>query len=153
MKAVNHKGHRCLHEEKKEHHHIEGCVCEQCQDEDRHIQVTSQQQDGAVVISAKYLVRTERQELSLMLTVQMEALAARLTAMGGIIGHIKASLDIHTVEIFSITDISVQHKEGMTPEISVTLAAILFAVEEETAKKMVKDMLRDIDGKLGLDTV
>lgn len=132
-----------------EHHHAGECRCEQCQDEHRHIQVTSQTQDGAIVISAKYLTMTERQELSLLLTVQMESLAARLTAMGTIIGHIKASLDIHMVEVLSITDTAVQRKEGMTPEITVTFTAILFAVEEETAKYMVADMLQDIDGKLG----
>lgn len=117
------------------------------------ISVTSERQDGAAVISAKYLVLAEHQELSLLLTVRTEALAAKLTAMGVIIGHIKAAIDIHTVEMLSLTDTAVQCREGLTPEIAVTISAVLFAVEETEAECMIKDMLEDIDRKLKFETV
>jgi len=128
----------------KQHHN------KYCCNESSHISITSSKQDDAAVILAKYFVMTDRQELLLLLTLQMEALAARLTTMGATIGHIKASLDIHTVETLSITNTSVHHKDGLTPDITVTFEAILFAIADETAMLMVKNMLEDIDRKLEL---
>lgn len=128
----------------KQHHN------EYCSHESGRISITSSKQDDTTMILAKYFVMTDRQELLLLLTLQMEALAARLTTMGATIGHIKASLDIHTVETLSITNTSVHHKDGLTPDITVTFTAILFAIADETAMIMVKNMLEDIDRKLEL---
>ena len=78
----------------------------------------------------------------------MESTAAKITAMGGFIGHLKASMDIHTVEIFSLTDREVYHKKGETPELLVTVAAIVFAIEEKTAADLIRTMLEDVDRKV-----
>ena len=135
------------HHHHHHHHHGDGCGCEECQ-EQKKLEVTTHLQDSAVVVSAHYRVMADQQELSALLTVNMESTAAKIYAVGGFIGHLKASMDVHTVEIFSLTDREVYRKKGNGNEITVTVAAILFAIKETDAEQLIKTMLEDIDKKV-----
>lgn len=138
------------HEEHHHHHHHphgDGCGCEVCGEKEKP-SVTVHLQDAAVVVSAHYHVTADRQELSALLTVNMESTAAKIDAVGGFIGHFKASMEVQTVEVFSLTDREVHRKKGNGSEIKVTVAAILFAIKETDAERLIRTMLEDIDKKV-----
>lgn len=135
------------HNHHHHHHHGDACGCEECRQEEK-LTVTTHLQDSAVVVSAHYRTVADPQELSALLTVNMESTAAKIYAVGGFIGHLKASADVHTVEMFSLTDREVYRKKGNDSEILVTVAAILFAIKETAAEELIKTMLEDIDKKV-----
>jgi hypothetical protein len=76
---------------------------------------------------------------------QMTAVADAITAAGGIIGHIKASASVTSVEMFSVTDTD-QKMAKVSPAltIDVHLAAIVFAVAPDTAEDAVRDALTQV---------
>ena len=101
-----------------------------------------------MVVSAHYDVVTDRQKLAALLEAGMESAASEIYEAGGLIGHLKASMDVHTVEVFSLTDREVYRKSGSDCRITVTAAAILFALEEAEAEERIRTMLEEIDKKV-----
>ena len=112
------------------------------------IRVSSAVRDGAVAVYGEYGILADRQELSALLASNMEAAALRLESMGGIIGHMKASMDVHRVDSFSLTEREVSYREGSIEEIDIHLNVLVFAIEEEGAKKTVEQMFCDVDRKV-----
>ena len=62
--------------------------------EKRKLKVTSLLQDNAVVVSAEYHTAADRGRAGKLLTEYMEALAGEIDSRGGIIGHIKTSVEM-----------------------------------------------------------
>lgn len=105
-------------------------------------------QDGAVVVSGEYTASGNREAFTGLLKEGLYGLAGRFNDMDAIIGHIKASVDCHEVEVFSVTERDVSHIKGAVGAFTVHLAAIVFAVDAEEAVSLVKEMLEDIDKKV-----
>lgn len=134
-----------------EHAHGPECGCSACAEEaggHKKLEVSSHIQDSAVVVSAEYHVTADSGKINRLLTEHMEALAARIDSLGGIIGHIKASAEIRHVEMYSLTDRIVMRKEAELPDITLHMAAIVFAVEEEELLCIIRNMFEDMDRKL-----
>ena len=120
----------------------------QMAEERQEIRVFSAVRDGAVAVYGEYGILADRQELAALLAANREAAALRLESMGGIIGHMKASMDVHRVDSFSLTEREVSYREGSMEEIVIHLSALLFAIEEEGAKEAVARMFYEIDKKI-----
>ncbi|BFK24925.1 hypothetical protein AB9D59_00485 [Blautia producta] len=115
------------------------------------LKVTSLLQDSAVVVSAEYHTAADRDRAGELLTARMETLAGRIDAQGGIIGHIKTSVELRYVEMYSLTDKTVMKKASDLPELTFYMAAIVFAVKEEELLCLVREMFEDMDRQLHED--
>ena len=74
----------------------------------------------------------------------LESFAAEVTENDGIIGHIKASAEVTSVEMFSVTDEEVMVKSAPQQEIAIILAAIIFGILEPEAEAMGKKALETL---------
>lgn len=92
--------------------------------------MTSQLQDNAVVVSAEYHTAADRERAGELLARYMEALAGEIDSRGGIIGHIKTSVEVQYVEMYSLTDKTVMKKTSELPELTLYTAAIVFCVKK-----------------------
>ena len=145
--------HGCGHEHVHEAHHThvhehrddEACECPSCTQKREKLYVTSQLQDSAVVVSAEYHTAADRERAGELLVRYMEALAGEIDSRGGIIGHIKTSVEVQYVEMYSLTDKTVMKKTSELPELTLYTAAIVFCVKEEELRCLVRDMFRDMD--------
>ena len=148
--------HGCGHEHVHEAHHIhvhehrdgEACECPSCTQKREKLYVTSQLQDNAVVVSAEYHTAADRERAGELLARYMEALAGEIDSRGGIIGHIKTSVEVQYVEMYSLTDKTVMKKASELPELTLYTAAIVFCVKEEELRCLVRDMFRGMDRQL-----
>lgn len=146
--------HGCGHEHVHEAHHThvhehrEACECPSCAQKREKLYVTSQLQDNAVVVSAEYHTAADRERAGELLARYMEALAGEIDSRGGIIGHIKTSVEVQYVEMYSLTDKTVMKKASELPELTLYTAAIVFCVKEEELRCLVRDMFRDMDRQL-----
>lgn len=148
--------HGCGHAHVHEAHHIhvhehrdgEACECPSCTQKREKLYVTSQLQDSAVVVSAEYHTAADRERAGELLARYMEALAGEIDSRGGIIGHIKTSVEVQYVEMYSLTDKTVMKKASELPELTLYTAAIVFCVKEEELRCLVRDMFRDMDRQL-----
>ena len=80
------------------------------------------------------------------IAAKLEALAAEITARGGIVGHVKAAAEVAQTEMFSVTDVKAMIKTAPTQEITVKMAAIVFAIEPEETEALVEAALRELRG-------
>lgn len=148
--------HGCGHEHVHEAHHThvhehrddEACECPSCAQKREKLYVTSKLQDNAVVVSAEYHTAADRERAGELLARYMEALAGEIDSRGGIIGHIKTSVEVQYVEMYSLTDKTVMKKTSELPELTLYTAAIVFCVKEEELRCLVRDMFRDMDRQL-----
>ena len=143
-------GHAHVHEAHHTHvhEHREACECPSCAQKREKLYVTSQLQDNAVVVSAEYHTAADRERAGELLARYMEALAGEIDSRGGIIGHIKTSVEVQYVEMYSLTDKTVMKKASELPELTLYTAAIVFCVKEEELRCLVRDMFRDMDRQL-----
>jgi hypothetical protein len=100
--------------------------------------------DEARVISGSLLLFTEYEKLRAAMAAQLEKLAEHVTEHGGIVGHIKASCEVLSVEMFSVTDTDVSAKKAPGQRIKINVAAIVFLIEPETAERLVSEALNAV---------
>ena len=105
------------------------------------IQVELHLHDEARVVSGKLTLAADYDAVKTALAGQLERLAAAVQDRGGIVGHIKASCDVRTVEMYSVTDREVTVKRTPEQEIRINLAAIVFLVAPDEAEAMVREAL------------
>ncbi|MDY4969626.1 MAG: hypothetical protein SO101_05130 [Lachnospiraceae bacterium] len=101
-------------------------------------------EDGATVVSARFTVETARDVLEQALSAELQELAARVYAHEGIIGHIKASTEISSVQMYSITDTILHVKNGENDTIIISFAFILFLIDAGTAEKWTREIIERI---------
>ena len=101
-------------------------------------------QDAACVVSGKTTFEGEYAALRPRIAEALEAVAAEITAKGGIVGHIKAAAEVLNTEMFSVTDVKAMAKTAPTQEICLKMAAIVFAVDTETVEELVEKTLREL---------
>ena len=158
------------HEHHHEHDHGEVCTCG-CHDHDHEhhhdhdhehahehhhdhvhghdadgIHIEHHVQDEACVVSGVMQLCGSYDGMRERIAEKLEALAAEITARGGIVGHVKASAEVQQTEMFSVTDIKAMVKTAPTQEITVKMAAIVFAIEPEETEELVEHALRELRG-------
>lgn len=120
------------------HTHDEYCGCSlESRDALGAIHVESHLHDEARVISGNVTLYTDYDKLKAVLSEQLELLAKAVQECGGIVGHIKASVEIKRVEMFSVTDVAVSVKAAPGQEIKINMASIVFLINPEEAEILV----------------
>ena len=146
------------HEHHHHHEHDANCDCG-CHDHEHHhdhdhphvhgrdvdgIHIEHHIQDEACVVSGLMRLEGTYETLRPRVSEQLEAVAAAITALGGIVGHVKAAAEVTSTEMFSVTDVKAMAKTAPTQTITVKMAAIVFAVEPEAVEELVERALRAI---------
>ncbi len=131
------------HEHEHHHEHDENCTCGCHDHEHEHhheeplvpgvVQASVKLHDEAKVVSGKLTVIGDYEKVKAGLHDGLTEFAAKVNEKGGVIGHIKASCEVKTVDMFSVTDTDVMIKTAPEQEISIILAAIVFFVTEDEA--------------------
>lgn len=135
------------HEHHHDHHcHDENCTCEHCHFESHGVtfHLSMDLHDGAVVASAKGHLQTDHGLLQQTMCLALKRMADRITAEGGIIGHIKSAVEIHSVEGYSITSDTVTMELSPTVQAHITVNAIVFCLETECLEEQMKVCLAEI---------
>lgn len=144
-----HGGERCGCEEHGEHEHGEH------EHEHGHghgeaeygaVRVERRRHDEAVVISGSLALYGEYGAVRPVLEREISGIAEKITALGGIIGHVKASCAVTATEMYSVTDAGagLMVKKPPQREIKISLVAIVFAVPEEEAEQLVYGALEKV---------
>lgn len=149
------------HEHEHHHEHDEHCDCgchDHDHDHDGHhhdhvhgrdvdgIHIEHHIQDEACVVSGVMQLEGDYETLRPRVSQQLEAVAAAVTAQGGIVGHVKAAAEVTRTEMFSVTDVKAMAKTAPTQTITVKMAAIVFAIEPAAVEALVEQALRTIRG-------
>jgi hypothetical protein len=101
--------------------------------------------DDALVISGALSVMTADTEgLRNRLKEGLEKTAAWVASEGGIVGHIKASFSATLTAMLSVTETSATVKYPPEQKADITIAAIVFLVEEERVLRSVKELLESL---------
>lgn len=101
-------------------------------------------EDGATVISACFTVLSSKDKLEALLSQELKDLAAQVYEHNGIIGHIKASTEIRSIQMYSITDTILHVKNGEKDTITVTFAFILYLINVDTATEWTRQIIERI---------
>ena len=153
----DHEHHHHEHEHHHHHHeHDEHCDCGCHEHDHAHhhdhvhgrdvdgIHLEHHLQDEACVVSGVMQLEGDYDVVRPRVSAQLEAVAAAITAQGGIVGHVKAAAEVTSTEMFSVTDVKAMAKSAPTQTITVKMAAIVFAVEPEAVETLVEQALRAI---------
>ena len=125
----------CGHDH-EHHHHDEHCDCGHDHHEPGEICTQVRTHDDARVVSGHLELNGDYGVIRVRLRRALEEFAAQVAALGGVVGHIKASVEHSQVEMFSITDEDVMIKTAPEERIVITLAAIVFYISEEQAEHL-----------------
>ena len=157
--------HRHEHEENTVHQHIHGedCGCENhahihgedcgCEEHNHtaaspiygEAHVECNIVDDARVISGGIALFGDYRKIKPALDAQLHLLSAAIQHRGGIVGHIKASATVKSVDMFSVTDLDVTVKTAQAQEVDIILTAIVFAIEPDDAGMLVRQALEALN--------
>ena len=115
-------------------------------EDDVHIMVRTQ--DEAVVVSADFSVQSTKEIFLEVLQTEMEDLASQVSSCGGIVGHIKASVECCETEVISVTLDKADVRKGIVEEIKGKFAAILLLMEETKARELTETMFAAVKEKI-----
>ncbi|NLA85959.1 MAG: hypothetical protein GX847_01490 [Clostridiales bacterium] len=146
--------------EKHHHKHGEDCAC--CHDHDENCGCGAPECDTPGVVYTEYNLHDEARVISGRLTVtgdygavketisrELERLAEAVMEDGGIVGHIKVSCQVKTLELFSVTETTALVKTAPDQEIKIILAAIIFITDPEPAEALARKALEAISEAAG----
>ena len=119
---------------------------ENTETQDVHLAVKTQ--DEAVVVSAEFHFKNEREKISQDLSHGMEQLAKRVQNAGGIVGHIKASVDFQETAVFSVTLDHADIRKGAGCEAGGRFVAIILLLDEKTVYAFTEQMFTEIKASL-----
>lgn len=140
-----HHLHEHDHQAQADHIHHENCGCHAQEPKTLGaIHVESHLHDEARVISGSLALFTDYRKLRSVLSDQLELLAKAVQERGGIVGHVKASVEIKQIEMFSVTDVDVSVKTAPGQEIHINMASIVFAIDAEEAAMLVTNALEAV---------
>lgn len=97
--------------------------------------------DEAIVISGSLIVDIGDAELGVWIAQELEAAAHKIRNSGGVVGHIKATLDITSTSTMSVIDDKVSTKEPLLKRAQITLSAIVSDIVPEEAVDIVRKAL------------
>lgn len=116
--------------------------------DDDDVRITARMQEEAVVISADFSVRGTKEIFLEVLKAEMEHLATQVASCGGIVGHIKASVECCETTVISVTLDKADVRNGRMDEISGKFAAILLLMEETKARELTEIMFAAVKEKI-----
>ena len=105
-------------------------------------------EDEAIVISGSLIIKTGVAQANETIAEELEAAARKINELGGVVGHIKASVAASSTHMISVTDEKAMVKESPLHKVQITLAAIVFAVEPEEAENIVRQALSGIRARM-----
>ncbi len=108
------------------------------------VRITVRMQDEAAVVSADFHLKGQKEILMGALQGQMEVLAAQIAADGGIVGHIKASVEYSETAVISVTLDKADVRKGALGGISGKFAAIVLLVEETKVRELTEAMFETV---------
>jgi hypothetical protein len=100
--------------------------------------------DEARVVSGRLTLSGTYDTVRKAVSSQLEQIAAAVHEIGGIVGHIKASCEVKTVDMFSVTDTEVSVKTAPEQEIRINVAAIVFLIDPVLAESLVRQALETV---------
>ncbi len=112
------------------------------------VRITVRMQDEAVVVSADFHLEGKKEILMETLQRQMEVLAAQIAADGGIVGHIKASVECSETAVISVTLDKADVRKGTFGGISGKFAAIVLLMEETKVRELTEAMFATVKEKI-----
>lgn len=112
------------------------------------IQTQVRIQDEAKVVSGHLELTGDYPTIREGLRRGLEDFAAQVAALGGVVGHIKASVRHSQLEMFSVTDLDAMIKTAPEEQVTITLAAIVFFITEEQAESLAQQALIQAGGHL-----
>jgi hypothetical protein len=143
-----------------EHEHDENCTCGCHDDAHGHthehgdaigvIHIESHLHDEECVVSGRLSLQGDAARVKAELQTQLGAMARTVSALGGIVGHIKASCETTTVDMYSVTDVEAATKQSPEATLRIVLAAIVFAVDAEAAEELAGHALKAVAASAGL---
>ncbi|MCR3923317.1 MAG: hypothetical protein NUK65_12515 [Firmicutes bacterium] len=117
----------------KLHEHDENCQCGSHDDHNhqhQHKPITITTHDTSVIGSYKFIIEKPFAEAEIILDELLKQVAKEVTALGGIIGHIKALLSCEDKScMISITEEESSKRYGESSRCNVEGVAIVFLVE------------------------
>ena len=116
--------------------------------DDDDVRITARMQEEAVVISADFSVRGTKEIFLEVLKAEMEHLATQVASCGGIVGHIKASVECCETMVISVTLDKADVRNGRMDEINGKFAAILLLMEEIKARELTEIMFAAVKEKI-----
>ena len=116
--------------------------------DDDDVRITARMQEEAVVISADFSVRGTKEIFLEVLKAEMEHLATQVASCGGIVGHIKASVECCETTVISVTLDKADVRNGRMDEINGKFAAILLFMEETKARELTEIMFAAVKEKI-----
>ena len=116
--------------------------------DDDDVRITVRMQEEAVVISADFSVRSTKEIFLEVLKAEMEHLATQVASCGGIVGHIKASVECCETTVISVTLDKADVRNGRMDEINGKFAAILLLMEETKARELTEIMFAAVKEKI-----
>ena len=108
------------------------------------VRLSVKNQDEAIVVSAEFYFEGDREKISQILSRGMEQMAKRVQDAGGIVGHIKASVDFQETAVFSVTLDHADIRKGAGCEAGGKFAAIILLLDEMTAYALAEQMFTEI---------
>lgn len=107
--------------------------------------VTVREHQGTIAGSFSIKTAGPPEVLEEALAKQLKGLARWVAEKEGIIGHIKAGMEIpECVEFFSITDQTLYKKREMKQETVIHIAAIVFLVEPGELKEKLMECMQNL---------
>ena len=116
--------------------------------DDDDVRITARMQEEAGVISADFSVRGTKEIFLEVLKAEMEHLATQVASCGGIVGHIKASVECCETTVISVTLDKADVRNGRMDEINGKFAAILLLMEETKARELTEIMFAAVKEKI-----
>ena len=116
--------------------------------DDDDVRITARMQEEAVVISADFSVRGTKEIFLEVLKAEMEHLATQVASCGGIVGHIKASVECCETTVISVTLDKADVRNGRMDEINGKFAVILLLMEETKARELTEIMFAAVKEKI-----
>ena len=137
------------HDHGHDHAHGENCGCgEEQAPGPGVITIGHTFHDEAIIVSGAVLLFGRYANIKEAIKERLEAVSEFVSAQGGIVGHIKASASVATVEMFSTTGDAAMVKESPEQEIRINMVAIVFAVPPKEVEQKVFDALEAIRDKI-----
>lgn len=123
--------------------HDDACTCGHCRFTHQGItfRLNVTMHEGATVASACGQFQGKTSLIRQTVKTELQRLADHVSAMGGIIGHIKSALEICQTEGYSITLDTVQEVIPDISQAEITIDAIVFGIDTAQLEDLIKKTL------------
>lgn len=96
--------------------------------------------EGAVIGTGVFSCQGNEEIVQNLLQSGLKDLGSWITCQGGIIGHIKASMETRHTTMFSLTEEDTHSISQQSKEFQINIAAIVFSVDLESLKSQIASL-------------